>query len=170
MKQEFTDLVQQLYEKREYRPVGVAVLYKGEHNNRQYLITQSAKALDVWAFPQGGIDLGETLEQNLSRELAEELGINFTTDVANVNPAYHFELLDAESTRKDKRGFTRGKAYIFTLCQYIGDGKFVLQEEEVADARWMNYKEVLKFFNLGRIEKANLSKKALDIAISILNK
>lgn len=169
MEQEFSDLVSQLYEKREYRPVGVAVLHTGNSDNRKFLVTQSAKSSEAWLFPQGGINLREKLEDNLSRELTEELGINFNSDITNVNSAYYFESLGAESTRKDKGGFTRGKAYIFTLCQYIGDGNFVLQEDEVADAKWMDYKEALKFFNLGRLEKANLSKRAIDRAISILN-
>lgn len=168
--QDFLDLVDRLYEKREYRPVGVAVLYRDRQDGRDFLIIQSAKNSEIWMFPQGGIDSGESIDENLARELREELGINFDTDVSPVSRAYHYEELDAESTRKDKRGFTKGKAYVYTLMKYIGEGSFRLQEEEIADVKWLTYEQAVEHFNMGRPEKAALSRRSLDKTVNLLNR
>ncbi len=169
MKHTFSQLIDTLYTQKEYRPVSVAVLYREVDSNRKFLLIQSTKCLDEWSFPQGGVEESERLEDALSRELTEELGINFSTEVSRVRLAYHYELLDAESTRKDKRGFSKGKAYFFTVGQYTGNGLFLLQDEEVNEALWMNYENALLFFRLGRPKKADLSIKALDAAIVLLD-
>ena len=167
----YMKLVSKLHKEKAYRPVGVAVLYKTEENEIKYLIIQSAKNLKIWLFPQGGIKKGESLEKNLSRELWEELGIIFKKDVQNP-VVYHFlyEDLDAEPTRKDKRGFTKGKAYIFTLGQYVGDSEFKLQKEEVESAIWLTYEQALEQFSKVRPEKKDLLKTGLDKAVDILKK
>lgn len=175
----FQRRVEKLYKKREYRPVGVAILYTYDSLGKlRFLVTQSSKASIAWNFPQGGVDLleqkeeskSESMESNLKRELREELGINFETDLMDVRYGIHYEKLAAEKTRKDKRGFTVGKAYIYTLARYVGDGKFKLQAEEVADAKWLTYKEAIYYFNIGRKTKAELSKRALDKTMNILKK
>lgn len=167
--QEFREKVNAFYERKDYRPVGVSVLYD---DSKRFLLLQSAKCLDAWSFPQGGIDLNESLSQNLERELMEETGIVVTRDVIDIKWAYLFDTLDAESTRADKRGFTKGKAYFYTLAKYIGNKELVLQKEEVADARWATPEEAIILFEIGRPEKAKLSKGALELAsryLPILN-
>lgn len=168
MTQKITELVRQLYSKGKYRPEGVAVLHNGYKNNRKFLIVQSSKSSNAWYFPQGGINLGETLSENLSRELAEELGLNFENDLKNLVYNFHYEILDAKPSRKTRRGFAKGKAFFFTLAEYHGSGQFNLQHDEIADAKWMVYNEAIECFNIGRPEKAALSKRGLDKAIEIL--
>ncbi len=169
--QKYMNLVSRLHKEKAYRPVGVAVLYKLENNKIKYLVVQSSINLKSWLFPQGGIREKESIKQNLSRELKEELGIVFNRDVKDPI-VYHFlyEKLDAEPTREDKRGFTKGKAYIFTLGQYVGNNEFKLQKKEIKTALWLTYEQALEHFNKGRPEKANLSKEGLDKTIDILKK
>ena len=68
----FKQIVAGLYEKMEYRPVGVFLLYD---EGQRFLISQSAKDPLVWGPPQGGVEANENIFQNLERELREELGI-----------------------------------------------------------------------------------------------
>lgn len=168
MDQTFQDVIAKLYAGREYRPVGVVILYRETDGQRQFLITQAAEALRIWAFPQGGVELSETLDQNLSRELTEELSIDIEKDLSDIVYDFHYETLDYESIRNNKRGFTKGKAYFFTLAKYVGDGNLELQSKEVADAKWMTYEEAIEHFNKIDSKKAALSKKTLDEAIRFL--
>lgn len=99
--------------------------------------------------------------------MAEESGIS-KYDLADVEYAMHYECLDAEASRKDRRGFTKGKAYFFTLARYTGKGVFVLKHDELAGAQWMSYDEAMERFQRGRLEKARLSGRVLDKAVSII--
>ena len=59
----FQRRVEKLYGKREYRPVGVAILYTYDSIGKlRFLVTQSSKASTAWNFPQGGVDLLEQKE------------------------------------------------------------------------------------------------------------
>jgi 8-oxo-dGTP pyrophosphatase MutT (NUDIX family) len=162
--------ISKLYSDKHYRPVGVALIYRIQKDEIEFIIVQSSKSLSSWYFPQGGIELDESLKQNMSRELKEELEINLGQDIVNIHYAYFYSTLDAEATRNDKRGFSKGKAYFFNLMNYVGKSKFKLQEEEIADAKWVNYSDAIQYFNIGRKEKANLSTKALKRATSIIKK
>jgi len=156
--------IKQLQTEREYRPVGVAVLYQ----DGLFLVTQSAKHLAAWGFPQGGFDEGETIEENLQRELHEELGI-LPAHIQITRPNFYHQALDAESARKDKRGYTKGKAYFCTLADYVGESNFILQPEEVADAQWMTPQQAVSHFYMGREPKARLNEHVLNLAMGALN-
>lgn len=161
---QFKEMVNGFYERRDYRPVGVAVLYD---TRNQYLLLETPKCPGSWSFPQGGVELGESMRSNLERELSEETGIDLNKDLENFNWCYFSKTLDAESSRKDKRGFTKGKAYIFTAARYVGDKNLTLQEEEVSNAAWVPQKEINDYLYNGRKEKADLCREALDRLISL---
>lgn len=42
--------------------------------SREIFLAQRNDMLDVWQFPQGGIDAGEEIQEALFRELKEEIG------------------------------------------------------------------------------------------------
>lgn len=157
----FQAIIRELYDKREYRPTGVAVLQDME---RRILFLKSAKSSGEWMFPQGGIESGETMKKNLERELLEETGIVLERDLECFKWAYLFNTLDAPSTRADMRGFTKGKAYFFTFARYVGGKKLILQKEEVAEARWLCSEDIDKYLDTGRKEKAGLCRMALKNA------
>lgn len=166
--QEVISLVRNLHEEKLYRPTMVAVLYRFwqfpgliPDNKPSFLITQSAKNLDYWGFPQGGIDEGESVEECFKREIKEELGI-LPEHISNLKAAYYIENLDAEDGRKDRRGFLKGKAYFFSAGEYTGDNSLILQNGEVEAVKWIDRKEIEHFLFRGRSNKANLNKKALE--------
>jgi putative (di)nucleoside polyphosphate hydrolase len=55
-----------------YRPNVAAILLRSDG---QVLIGQRSDYPETWQFPQGGIDQGETPEEAVRREVAEEVGI-----------------------------------------------------------------------------------------------
>jgi 8-oxo-dGTP pyrophosphatase MutT (NUDIX family) len=150
-------LVAEAHEKKEYRPVGVAII---EDPEGRLLFIQSAKNHDDWWFPQGGIEPGEDAAAAVLRESWEEVGIQ--ADELTFKGFLGSKDLDAEAGRLDKRGFTKGKRYLFFHLGYSGAGPLALQESEVADFSWTPADQVVN-----RLSTTRLEKKQMFIACSV---
>jgi len=60
-----------------YRPnVAIVVVSHEYPAKKDVFIAERSDLTDMWQFPQGGIDEGETAEQAMFRELEEEIGTN----------------------------------------------------------------------------------------------
>ena len=71
--------------KPEYRPnVAMIIVSNNYPKKKEIFIAQRNDLLDIWQFPQGGIDKGEEVEEALFRELEEEIG----TDKAKIIAEY----------------------------------------------------------------------------------
>jgi putative (di)nucleoside polyphosphate hydrolase len=58
-----------------YRPnVAMIIVSKNYPESKEIFIAQRNDLLDIWQFPQGGIDNGEEVKEALFRELEEEIG------------------------------------------------------------------------------------------------
>ena len=69
------------------------------------LLVRSAK-VDVWSYPQGGIEEGETLEANMLRELQEEVNIG-SSQLKNIATGLFVGKVDFPASRKVRRGFSK---------------------------------------------------------------
>ena len=66
-----------------YRPnVAMIIVSDNYPQKKEIFIAQRTDLFDVWQFPQGGIDEGESVEVALFRELEEEVGTAKATIVA----------------------------------------------------------------------------------------
>jgi putative (di)nucleoside polyphosphate hydrolase len=74
--------------KRKYRPNVAAIIRRPDG---RVLICRRSDYPESWQFPQGGVDEGETLEQALTRELWEEIGIGAEDfRIAGMRGGYHY--------------------------------------------------------------------------------
>ena len=169
---DYNYLIRQLMNKKEYRPVVVALLYNKKNEINRFLAVQSAKALtndgiEEWLFPQEGIEEDETLEKTLARGLHEELSmLHFHYQIHNPNePIFLYKTVDAEKGRADKRGYTKGKAYLHVLARYHGNGDLIVNPKEIVKADWYTAEELRSKFSQGRKEKADLLIEGLDYAL-----
>jgi len=147
------------HKNKEYRPVVVLVI-KNKDNN--YLIVQSIKGIKPWSFPQGGIEDGEIPYDALFREIEEEVGIK-AEELTILSKNFFYKIVNAPNDRKDKRGFTKGKAYYFNYCEYSGSSDLTLQEEEINSYEWVNLKRLTELLKLGRKEKLDMTLEAIKI-------
>ena len=73
----------------QYFRVGVGIVLYNE--DKEIYIFRRADLPDVWQFPQGGMDAGETPLETLWRELEEETGLT-EDDISEVTPFPNFLL------------------------------------------------------------------------------
>ena len=68
-----------------YRPnVAMIIVSNNYPEKKEIFIAQRNDLLDIWQFPQGGIDNGEEVQEALFREMEEEIG----TDAAEIVAEY----------------------------------------------------------------------------------
>lgn len=172
---DYNFLIRQLMNKKEYRPVVVALLYDRKNGINRFLAIQSAKALtnegiEEWLFPKEGIEENETLENSLACGLHEELSMPYYHyQIHNPNePIFLYKTVDAEKDRADKRGYTKGKAYLHVLARYQGNDELIVNPKEIVKADWYTAEELRSKFSQGRMEKAELLVEALNSALAQL--
>ncbi len=164
---EVQKLVAKLYNDMMYRPTGVYVIYRNP-NDPEFLVAQSARPGHTdWFFPQGGIEEGESLEDNMYRESEEELEHDFHGKLINIKPFIHYGELDAKNgcSFKLRDGFTKGKAYLFSAAEYVGNGHFDANGDELDSYKWVKHAEALKIFQKNRSEKKDMLIAAMELAI-----
>jgi putative (di)nucleoside polyphosphate hydrolase len=110
-------------------------LFLGERN----------KEAGIWQFPQGGVEAGLSLEQNVTKELHEELGlapalVHITKQLKATN-TYDFATPPAYAV-----GRWRGQSQSFWLVKFLGqdsDIRLELQQPaEFMNWRWCTPTEV----------------------------
>lgn len=125
-----------------------------EENDKIYffLIYQwsSVRNDAYWVFPKGHAEGAESEEESALRELKEETGLS----VSHLHSDHPF-VITYEFTYKETK---IEKSVIYFLGK-VSSKEYVLQEEEVKDARWLMFNEALSKISYGNskalLEEAN---------------
>ncbi len=126
-----------------YRPaVGILLLNR---DNLVFVGRRIDQVLEAWQMPQGGIDAGETPKQAALRELAEEVGTDKATVLAESREWFNYDL-PAELVGKVWRGRYRGQTQKWFAMRFAGTDQDIdlnTGDPEFSDWRWLAPGEVL---------------------------
>jgi 8-oxo-dGTP diphosphatase len=89
-------------------------------------------AEDLWAIPGGSVEIGETLQEAVEREILEETGIQ----IRALKPIYTFDVID-----RDAAGKVRFHYVIVDLAADYIRGEPV-PGDDALDARWVSAGEI----------------------------
>ena len=118
-----------------------------DKENRFLLIQKVGYADDKWNFVGGGREEGESLEENMYRELYEELGLK-KEDFELVGVSTHKITYDypVEVALRVNGGKYRGQSYDQVVLRFIGDKeKIKYSEVEFRDHKWVEGSELIKY-------------------------
>ena len=119
------------------------------NNEGKLFVAQRYKQKDVWQFPQGGVEDGLSLEDNVYKELHEELGVEITrfNIIRKLKHSHEYEFKTPPDYAKDK---WRGQAQTFWLVQFLGQNseiKLDRFEPEFEDFKWLTVDELRKIID-----------------------
>lgn len=103
------------------------------------------KSNGLWAFPGGGIDEGESIEQAIRREISEELGTS-RIDILHIGKTtnkYDWPEEEIEKHYKKTGILRKGQEQNFAILKFTGTNKDIsLQEEELSNFKWVPFSEL----------------------------
>jgi 8-oxo-dGTP pyrophosphatase MutT (NUDIX family) len=134
-----------------------AYLYEGglklRHKVRAVVVNDSGQFLLVrphgypegeWALAGGGVEDGETVQQAMRREIAEELGVALEDDLEQLPVGNRFIY---SSDHKVRRALDHdGQEASMFVVRLADDVPLVLQAKEIAEARWFSRDDAMKAF------------------------
>ncbi|ABB44928.1 NUDIX hydrolase [Sulfurimonas denitrificans DSM 1251] len=126
-----------------YRPnVAMIIVSNAYPSSRDIFLAQRNDLLDVWQFPQGGIDDGEEIYEALFRELKEEIGTDKVEVIAEFPEwiSYDFPPKIAQSMKP-----FIGQRQRYFLVKLNEDAVINIQtdEPEFRDYKFVSVDEVL---------------------------
>ncbi len=129
--------------KSEYRPnVAMIIVSENYPQKKEIFIAQRNDLLDIWQFPQGGIDNGEEVKEALFREMEEEIGTASAEIIAEYPEwiSYDFPSKIAERMKPYK-----GQTQRYFLMKFKSDAIINLDTEhpEFSDYKFISVKDVL---------------------------
>ena len=128
-----------------YRPnVAIVVLSSEYPNKKDILIAERTDLTDIWQFPQGGIDEGESAEEALFRELEEEIG---TRDVKIICEYPEWISYDFPPHVAKKMKPFAGQTQRYYLVQLNESAEIDLDTEipEFSDHKFVDFSELSKY-------------------------
>ncbi|MDO8241074.1 MAG: NUDIX domain-containing protein [Candidatus Moranbacteria bacterium] len=125
------------------KSVGAVVFRESENGEKEFLLLHYPGG--YWDFPKGHMEKGETEEQTLEREVAEESGINDLIIIPGFRDSmrYHYVAKGAEKEERILEG--RGLSIFKKVIYYLAETKrtdIVISEEHIGSG-WFSYEDAL---------------------------
>ncbi len=127
----------------EYRPnVAMIIVSHRYPEKKEILIAERNDLLDIWQFPQGGIDKGEEVKEALFREMKEEIG---TLDAEIVAEYPKWISYDFPTKVADKMKPYKGQTQRYFLMKLGENAEINLETEhpEFSDYKFVSVKDLL---------------------------
>lgn len=119
------------------------VIYNQE--NQVAFFERSQNPVGVWQFQQGGIDLGESPEETLWREMKEEVGLE-QTDILKVNEMPGWTSYQDLNSRTDHSVPRIGQTHRWFFLELKPESPVDLAratDNEFSDFRWTSFEEAI---------------------------
>ena len=131
---------------KKYRPNVAAVILSSKYPDEcEFFIAHRTDIKNVWQFPQGGIDKGETPRGALRRELLEEIGCN-NVEILGEYP--HWISYDFPKKTMNKKLYSfDGQTQKYYLVKLNENAKIDLENFEIPEFKeykFVTYKSLLK--------------------------
>lgn len=132
-----------MFKKDLYRPnVAMIILSSSYPHKREIFLAQRDDLLDIWQFPQGGIDDGEEAQEALFRELKEEIGTDKVDIIAEFPQWITYDF--PSKIAKNMKPFLGQKQKYFLLKLHVDAVINIATEEpEFRDYKFVSIEEVL---------------------------
>lgn len=115
------------------------------NDKNEILVVCNANDANFWKMPSGGIDIGETSEETLHREVMEELGIK----VRIIKKSKHKNKFDWPKEIKIKTGNKyRGQEQEVFITKIERNQNIKPDFYEISDYKWVYFKDVNKILKL----------------------
>ncbi len=132
-----------------YRPNVAAVFVRG---GKWLLVKKRGRR--SWQFPQGGVELGETFELALRREMKEELGISNFRIVSKARYVHEYEWPQKwRNANPEKGGDFVGQRQRFFVCAFPSNQKIRLSSE-LEKFKWVKREDLFEFIKLPDLREA----------------
>ena len=131
--------------KPQYRPnVAMIIVSENYPSKKEIFIAQRNDLLDIWQFPQGGIDEGEEVKEALFREMEEEIG---TKDAQIISEYPEWISYDFPEKIALKMKPYKGQTQRYFLVKLAKGAKIKLDTEhpEFMDYKFVGVDEVLSY-------------------------
>ncbi len=124
------------------------------NKNGLFLLAERTGEAGVWQFPQGGVERGYSLEENVYKELTEELGAEKKKFkiIKKLKASHKYDWRTPPSYAK---GRWRGQSQKFFLVKFIGKDSDINLEKsskELMDWRWCTVEDVKKLAEPKRLK------------------
>ena len=109
------------------------------------LFERAQNPVGIWQFQQGGIDLGESLETTLWRELKEEIGLE-KSDFSTVTQMPNWTVHQYQHTVDDVSKSRLGQAHIWYFLELKSEVEIDLSkalEHEASDFIWTTFADAV---------------------------
>ena len=128
-----------------YRPnVAMIIMSSSYPQKKEVFIAQRNDLVNIWQFPQGGIDNGEEVQEALFRELEEEIGTNKAKIVAEFPEWISYDF--PEKIAKKMKPY-KGQTQRYFLLRLDEDAKINLETKhpEFMSYKFVDIDDVLKY-------------------------
>ncbi|KIM04116.1 MAG: RNA pyrophosphohydrolase [Sulfurovum sp. AS07-7] len=128
-----------------YRPNVAAIILSSKYPFKcEFFIARRKDLKNVWQFPQGGIDTGETPKEALFRELKEEIGCDHVNIIAEYPHWITYDFPNVVSNKMYPFDGQRQKYFLVRLKKGAKINLSADKEPEFREWRYVNYEMMLK--------------------------